>query len=359
MKHRFILFLISVLFLTINYSFAEGFPKPWVNRAVHQFMQKNAVAGVAVDIYYQGQSYILTYGKLVKNDDARVNQNTIFELGSVTKTFAATLLAMSVQSNRLTLKEQIGAFLPEGLKNANLPIDKVTFLQLATHTASLPDDPTNFRPAALYSIHDFLSFLKNWTPAYPVGSKYSYSNSGFGVLGIALGNVYDEPYAKLQKEKLLEPLKMNSTTLQVDETNQYRYAQGYRKNGMKAKRWPMEPWKPSAGALRSTPADMMKYLKANLGVGDAPADIKRAMQLTHEGFFKVNKNMTQGLAFANLKLRNGKVGIMKDGSTSGFSAFIAMNEPNKIGVVVLASKSGAHVARLSRFLLTRLMRTAQ
>lgn len=346
---------LMLIFFGMHCFAAAPLPIVEVNQYAEAFMQNNQVSGMAIDIYYNGQPYYLTYGVANEQNGSPVTTNTIFELASTTKTFTATVLALLVQQGKIQLNQPIGAFLPGELNGSNLPIDQITFQQLATHTAGLPKMPANFNgPGNPYNKQMFFNFLQNWQPNYSVGTQYNYSNTGFGVLGYALAGVAGMPYEELLQQSVLNPLNMNNTSMFVPANKQAEYAQGQNLRGQATPPWPMAPWKPGAGALRSTPVDMMNFLEANLNVGSAPENIKQAMQFAQQSYFQVNNNMTQGLAWAQKKLANGATVLFKDGSSAGFSSFIALTPSNTLGVVVMANKGKMRVGQLSYLLLNQM-----
>ena len=346
--------VILLLILSIPvYSFA-ALPVKQIKRIVHQFMQRNHVPGLAIDVIYHGKPYFFFFGVANKKTKTQINRNTIFEIGSITKAFTATLLALDVNAKKIKLSQQIGSKLPFGLHKDNWAIDHITFLQLATHTSGLPRRPSNFHRNKPYGLKKFIQFLSHWTPPYPPGTRFLYSNTAFGVLGYTLADVDHKKLWILFKHKIFQPLNMENTVYFVKGANQQRYAQGYKKNGRPAMRLKMEAWKPGAGALRSTPADMMKFLVANMGLGGVSPSLKQAMKLAHKSFFKKNKRMSQGLAWATWHTKIGEV-THKSGATSGFTSMIAFIPGKQLGIVVLANKTRAKVARVTMAVLKKLV----
>lgn len=352
--------LVLLLIASVSFAAVEtttNLPIQRINKMAKFFMRRNNVPGMAIDIYYKGKPYYLTYGIAQEHRRTPVTQNTIFEIDSITKSFTATILAMEVLQGQIKLIDKIGPYVPEEIHGNNLPIDQATFEQLATHTASLPDDPSNFRGGlrAHYTMRDFWDFFRSWKPSYPMGTKYLYSDTGYGILAYALAGVEKIHYRALLRQQLLNPLGMSSTTMFVSQENQMEYARGEAQSGRLTQHWKMEPWKPGAGALRSTPIDMMKYLEANLDIGPAPENIKQAMMFAQKSYFKVHPNMLQGLAWVRSKFR-GLAIIYKDGGDPGFSSFITFPANHQFGVVVMVNKGNAKVGRFSKFLLKRLQK---
>lgn len=309
-----------------------------ISTLANDFIQNNQVPGLSIAAYYAGQPHYFSFGVANRATQQPITPHTIFEIGSVTKTFTATVLSMQIQNGKIKLNDPIGPYLPPALQIQNKPINQITFEQLATHTAGLPTDPSNFVPQQPYGTQEFINFLAEWKPVYPPGTHWQYSNAGFGVLGYALAGLTAENFWQLLQTQLLQPLAMNNTAYVVATAEQNNYAQGYYLNNQPAPRWVMTAWKPSAGALRSTAADMMKFLQANLNVGDAPLSIRQAMQFAQQSYFKMNDHTMQDLAWATTITPQGQKIIWKNGATAGFSTFIALDPQQTAGVVIMTNK---------------------
>lgn len=307
-----------------------------INALAKMLMQNNQLPGLAIALYDHGKPQYFMYGIANATTGKPVTNSTIFEIGSVTKTFTTTLLAMQVEAGKIKLNDAIGPYLPTTVQNEI--VKQITFEQLATHTASLPKIPPGYSPDGSYGATDFIDFLNHWQPPYPIGSKWQYSNLGFGLLGYALTGVMKQNFWSALHHDLLQPLAMNNTMYFVLPELQNQYAQGYYANNEPAPRWKMTAWKPSSGALRSTPIDMMKYLQANLNIGNAPASIKQAMQFAQQNYFKINARTMQGLAWSTTVFPEGGKMIWKVGATAGFSTFIALNPDKQMGLVIMINK---------------------
>lgn len=316
---------------------------PTINPLVQAYMQKHQIPGIAIALFYENKGYILTYGVSDRQKQTPVSGDTIFELASLTKVFTTTDLALQVEQGRMRLDDALSQYLP----NVNGPMQRITLKQLATHTSSLPRElpPLKHRKYDKQRVH---TFLQNWNPSYPIGSRYLYSNLGFGLLGYAEENLWHEPYELILDKDILYPLEMRSTWIDVPEENKSRYAQGYSKEGRPVPHTP-RGLLPASGALRSTAADMLKFLEANLGV-NTPAALHKAMQEAQSPFFRVNDHLTLGLGWQRFK-RNGMLIIDKNGGLPGFSSYIGMIPQKKIGIVILANKAKINSTLLGRQLL--------
>lgn len=319
-------------------------PTRFINAKIQTFMTNKQVPGVAVALYYNKHLYFYHYGYANTETKAKVNEDTIFEIASITKVFTTTLLAQEVLQGKMKLNDPVIKYLPTTINKQGEAIDQVTLLDLATHTAALPKVAT---PVANQSPQAFLQYFNTWKPSKPIGKTFLYSNIGVGLIGYALEGASDTSYENLLQTNLLTPLKMTSTSLYqaVDDS---RYAQGYNAMNLPAKRWPKFPW-PAAGALRSTSADMSKFLLANLGIS-APDNIIKAMQLAQKPQRPATLNFQMGLGWQVLK--NGI--INKNGGSNGFGSAIVLYPEKKIGVVVLTNRAKSQPMRVANNIVKEL-----
>lgn len=318
-----------------------------IDKAITSFMQQHDVPGVAVAIVKGNNESIICYGLANKKHHAKVTENTLFEIASITKVFTTTALALNVLQGRMGLDDPISKYIP-GLDAPSSAISKVTLLELATHNSSLPRVGGSWREGGLQKI---ISFLQHWQPNYSIGTRYEYSNLAFGLLGYALEAVEKKPYEEIIAEDILKPLGMNMTFTQVPESQLSQYAQGYNQKGYEAPRR-IPGYLLGSGALRSTVKDMLKFLKANMGI-NTPENLLKAMHLAQQPFYKVRKHFIIGLGWQRFDFE-GTLVINKNGGVTGFTSYIGWIPEKKIGIVILTNKGKARSTAVGRYLLTAL-----
>lgn len=313
---------------------------------IENFMREKQVPGVAAAVYYKGESYLVSFGYAGR--DKPVSPDTIFEIASVTKVFTSTALAVEVLNGRMQLNAPITEYLPR--LNHNPALKGVSLRALSSHSGSMPRTP----PGGGYTSETLMRYFANrWRPEWPVGSKYLYSNVGFGLIGYALAAREGMPYFQVLERLILQPLGMNNTWIVVPRQMHANYAQGIGKNGGFAEEFRLNAW-PAGGALRSTSRDMLKFLLANLNV-EGPEDLRKAMQFAQEGVFKVGEHLTIGLAWQRLQAE-GVLIIDKNGGVDGFSSYIGMIPEKKIGVVLLANRGFTQITETGRRVVRELNR---
>ena len=285
------------------------------------------------------RSQVYSFGKL---DNGKVpDADTVFQIGSITKTFTATLLAESLTQGGLTLDTPVAKLLP-AYKLPSRDGKQITLGELASQYSGLPRLPDNLDSAAVpqdpYANYDAAKlkiFLAKYVLSRDPGSAYEYSNLGFGLLGYALAQRAGMSYDALLQAKILQPLGMSSTSATLSDSLDSRWATGHDESGKPIKPWHMGVLA-GAGAINSSGADMLRYLKANMGHGNDALQI--AMRLTHNPRRGVSKNERIGLAWMTLHDSQGDV-IWHNGMTGGYASFMGFTSDGQLGIVILTNKA--------------------
>lgn len=256
------------------------------------------------------------------------DEHTVFEIGSLTKTFTAQLLADAIERKELTFDTTAEQVFPE-LKGTS--VGKVTMEQLATHTSGLP---RLIKPNAMATIlrkdpyaMEVPEFLDELAHTEVTPGKYAYSNAGFALLGQAIAKKAGKDYPTLVRERLLTPLGMNETTVPTEPQDlPADHTTGFTDNGLPAQAWTMRANAP-AGSIRSTAHDMALWLQA-VRDGKAPGSkVKPTKPRADSDGAKI------GLAWVISEKRGATV-TWHNGGTGGFTSFAGFNA-NGTGVIAL------------------------
>ena len=252
--------------------------------------------GVAIGVSKHGVRRVFTYGT--------ANAGSIFEIGSITKTFTGLVLAQMAVQGKIRLDEPVRELLPAATMRKPAG-QEITLLDLATHRSGLPPMPDNINPAgtlnpgADYHARDLYDFLARRGVAKPANASFLYSNLGFGLLGQALANRAGMTYPNLVSEEITGPLGMRDTALSLSPEQQNRMIQAY-----DARHRPAVPWVldalAGAGAIRATAGDMLTYLEANLHPEDLASGAKTlsaALVQSHELRAAIGPGMRIALAW--------------------------------------------------------------
>jgi beta-lactamase class C len=277
-----------------------------VARHVQALLPPDNAGGVAVAVRMKARTLFLNNGIADVARRQPVTSDSIFNLASVGKLFATTLLAQAIENDELRLDEPVASYITELQQGHD--IRRVTFGQLASHTSGLPRVPQNYEPwhRGKYTLPDFIRFLKAWRADanHEPGQQDLYSNAGMVLLRTALERRFKTPFATLMDQRLTKPLAMNVTALPLPHALANRAVQGYGPNGRPIGEAGVAQgtfdW-PGAGQIYSSPRDMAVFLTANLGEVADQRPLQAAMALAQEGVFTVNARFTRGLAWQIIK----------------------------------------------------------
>lgn len=297
-------------------------------------------AGVAIGVVGKdGARRTVAYGPNagVQPFDA----TTVFEIGSITKTFTAAILADMVKRGEVSLSDPVAKLLPPGTVVPSRDGREITLLDLATQASGLPSLPSNFAPKdpanpwADYSAQQLYDFLKSYQLTRGIGEKYEYSNVGMGLLGFALAQRAGMSFEDLVAARVLTPLKMTDTRATLTAALQRRLAPGHAPNGSVVKNWDLTTLA-GAGALRSTVNDMLSYIRANADSMSQPLGATLAM--THGMRHAAGSPaVTIGLGWHRLRTPAGNWIVWHNGGTGGYRSFTGYSEKTGEGIVVLAN----------------------
>lgn len=286
-----------------------------------------------------GSTRIVSYGS--GGPDTRpLGPLSEFEIGSINKTFTATLLADMVLRGEVSLDDPVSKYLPDSVTVPSRDGRQITLEELATHTSGLPRNPGNYKPTDMgnpwadYNVATMLAFLSSYTLPRDPGASYEYSNYGYGLLGYVLGRAAGMSYRALLRQRVLEPLGMDMTRYALQGPVAQWMTRGHA-NGAVVPYWFGTAAVDGAGGLRSDAEDMLKYLKANV---DPPkTELGRAMTMAHQVRVPVgNQGAGHGLAW-NTAILAGHEVVHHSGGTGGFTASIAFDPHRRVGTVVLAN----------------------
>jgi beta-lactamase class C len=324
--------------------------------------------GLSVAVRFDGQTLFYNFGFADVASKKPVTTDTLFNLGSVSKVFDATLLAQAALRGELSLDDPVAKYVSE--LNEGGDIRRITLRQLASHSSGvvLPQDHEPWPPpTATFTEPEFLAYLKAWKSdaEHQPGGKMIYAHSGYILLHVALERRLGAPIHEIMSERVLKPLKLTSTTLPLPDKDTQDYSrgripsdfaqravQGYDGDGAPVG----EPgnlqgyyhWL-GTGQMYSSARDMAIFLAANLEELPDQRPLQDAMQLTHRPIIPIETGTLQAMAW---EVRPNEQNLVdKYGGLNNASAFIAMLPARKIGVVLLGNRGSLPVATAGRAIL--------
>lgn len=286
-------------------------------------------AGLAIGVWKQGERRLFAYGA--------ARPDSLFEIGSISKTFTGLMLARMEAEGKVRFDEPVRELLPAGtVARPAASGAEITLLDLATHRSGLPRMPRNFRPAnranpyADYGPRHLYDYLARRGVARAPNSGYLYSNLGLGLLGQALAVRAGKSYAAQLQDQVTGPLAMDDTVVTLSDEQQRRFLQGH-----DAEHHPVQAWDldglAGAGAIRSTAADMLTYLEANLHPERHPA-LAGALASSH----RLRADAGGGALIALAWSYDPSHGAYRHGgATAGFTSHAFFNPQTDTAAIVL------------------------
>jgi beta-lactamase class C len=351
--------------------------KAVIDAAVRPMMEKYNIPGIAVGVTANGKSYTFDYGVVSRETKKPVTPATMFELGSISKTFTVTLASLAEVNGQLSLSDKTSKYLPS---MQGTPFGDVSLMNLGTHTAG--GFPLQV-PDGVKTNDQLMTYFEKWKPLYKAGTARTYANPSIGMLGVITARAINQDFAAAMEGQIFLSLGLTGTFINVPDAHMADYAQGYTRADVPA-RMNEAILATEAYGVKSTATDMIRVVNANMNMVKLDAKLQQAISNTHIGYFKVGA-MTQDMIWeqyawpANLEtLLKGNsndmikqqpvvqltppqkpradVWINKTGSTNGFGAYVAFVPQKKIGIVILANKNYPNEdrVRIAYEVLTRL-----
>jgi CubicO group peptidase (beta-lactamase class C family) len=307
------------------------------------YIRRLPPVGLSIGILQGGKTSFYGYGETVKGNGKVPDVGTLFEIGSISKTFTATMLGLAVGEGKIKLDDPVNRYLPDSIPSLQYEGKEATIRTLSNHTSGLPRMPGNFQqtvvngkdPYGNYTIRDLYHFLHDLKLGRAPGSEFEYSNLAVGLLGTILQKEYNKGYEELLLSLVARPLGMADTRVNIRPVDSARFASGYDDKGVYNGPWNLSAAFAGAGAIRSTARDMLKYAAAEMGGPGVPAPLAQAMQLTHSVTFQDGRNRI-GLGWI-LLTAGGEDILFHNGGTGGYRSWVGINLKKKIAVVVLSN----------------------
>ncbi|HHN3293312.1 TPA: PDC family class C beta-lactamase [Pseudomonas aeruginosa] len=343
--------------------------KALVDAAVQPVMKANDIPGLAVAISLIGEPHYFSYGLASKEDGRRVTPETLFEIGSVSKTFTATLAGYALAQDKMRLDDRASQHWP-ALQGSRF--DGISLLDLATYTAG--GLPLQFPDSVQKDQAQIRDYYRQWQPTYAPGSQRRYSNPSIGLFGYLAARSLGQPFERLMEQQVFPALGLEQTHLDVPEAALAQYAQGYGKDDRPLRVGP-GPLDAEGYGVKTSAADLLRFVDANLHPERLDRPWAQALDATHRGYYKVG-DMTQGLGWEAydwpISLKRLQAGnstpmalqphriarlpapqalegqrlLNKTGSTNGFGAYVAFVPGRDLGLVILANRNYPNAERV-------------
>jgi CubicO group peptidase (beta-lactamase class C family) len=332
---------------------------------VDQYVRMGAAIGI-VDQQQNIREYY--FGRISGTREDLPDSHSLFEIGSITKTFTATLLAKMILDGTLDLDDELQELLPADV--VTVPRwngVSITLEHLATHSSGLPKKPQDsaqplpagydpYDPYSAYNTAEVYDYLNSWCNLlFEPGTRYYYSNTGMGLVGHVLGLVDSSSYEEVLQREVLEPLGLFETTLSITEEHLPFLAPGHDEGLDSVKNYNAQDIFQGAGFLKSSLHDMLIYLQVQMGLKQS--SLHDAIALTHQIHFDVGDvtyddregryDLSIGLAWHIDLLPEGYTFYWQGGRTNGYMAHMAFDPNALTGVMILCNQS--YAGAITRF----------
>jgi CubicO group peptidase (beta-lactamase class C family) len=332
-----------------------------VNPTITALMKAQAIPGMAVAVLYQGKPYFFTWGQADVAGNKPVTRQTLFELGSVSKTFTGVLGGDAVARGEIALSDPASKY---WTALSGKQWEGITLLHLATYTAGgLPlQVPESVTDAAALE-----KYYQTWQPEWAPGTKRQYANASIGLFGALAVKPSKMDFEQALTRRVLKPLNLNHTWVTVPASEQANYAWGYRDG--KAVHVSPGMLDAEAYGVKTSIVDMAGWLQANIQPDHIQdASLKKGITIAQSRYWQVGE-MYQGLGWEMLNwpvtsrtleqgadnqyalaARDAKAitpaqppvrasWVHKTGATGGFGSYIAFIPEKNLGIVMLANKN--------------------
>lgn len=360
--------LLGVSCSSIAASMTEKQLADVVEKSITPLMKAQSIPGMAIAVIYQGQPHYFTFGKADVAANKPVTPQTLFELGSISKTFTGVLAGDAIARGEISLGDPVTKYWPELMGKQ---WQGIRMLNLATYTAGglplqVPDEVTD--SASLQR------FYQTWQPRWKPGTTRLYANASIGLFGALAVKPSGMGFEQAMTTRVFKPLGLDHTWINVPKAEEAHYAWGYRDG--KAVHVSPGMLDAEAYGVKTNVQDMSSWVVANMAPDNVQdASLKQGITLAQSRYWRVGA-MYQGLGWEMLNWpvdakivvegSDNKVALAplparevnppappvkaswvhKTGSTGGFGSYVAFIPEKQLGIVMLANKSYPNPARV-------------
>ena len=327
-------FVLCTLLAYCGIAHADTLPDDELVEYIEHRVESGEYVGVIIGYFDDTGSYVQAFGRASKTSDQPLNARTLFEISSVSKTFAATLLAHAAVRAEVALDDPVNRHLGDGAQLAALNGRDIQMRDLATHRSGLPNRPTlsgneaDINAYATFGKPELLAAINAYEPEVVAGSHYGYSALGYGALALALSTSLNQSFEELVQRRLTAPLDMSDTVAALNPEQRSRLAVGYTPDGSVAAALDQGALN-AAGSMYSTINDLMVWVRLHAEKPDSPLGHAARLTQTLE-----HESHQVALAWHQTPGQND---WSQYGTANGYRAFVGFLDDGTRGAVVLAN----------------------
>ena len=308
--------------------------------------------GLVVGVLQEGQTTVRGFGRVSFDGDRSPDGDTVYEIGSISKTFTGLLLADAVERGLAAPDDSIAKHLPGDVR-LSPDEGEILLSQLVSHTSGLPRLPDNLgqldpqNPYVAYGQDDLYEYLGDYVLNSTPGETYAYSNLAAGLLGHLMTRTNGaDSYDSLLIERICEPLRLTDTRIDPTPSMYSRLSDAALSGKARGHAWDFKVLE-GCGAIHSTVNDLLRYAAAQMTPEGGP--LAGAIQRSHTVLYQP-RNSDAPVAYGWHLIQNGKV-FFHNGQTGGFHSYLAFDPVRKLAVCVLSSSTSALVDALGNQLM--------
>ena len=320
-----------------------------VSALVAEKMKEHQVPGVSLGIVRNGTVMTRAFGVTNLDHPLPVTDDTVFQIGSITKTFTGTAIMRLVEQGRVRLDAPVRTYIPNFAVRDPAATSQATVMDLLTHMGGWEGDVFDDTGEGADAVSSYVARLQDVEQVAPLGTVWSYNNAGFIVAGRIVEAVTGKSYEAALQELVTEPIGLKSTYITPADVMTLRFAVGHNSSpgGVKVARpWPIGRYAHSAGGVISTAGDLLTYAQFHMGAGAAGVlsdDTRRRMQAA---VLKKQGTDEEMAVTWHISHGGGVRRVGHGGATVGQQAILTMVPDRQFAVVVLTnSSSGSRLHR--------------
>lgn len=296
--------------------------------------------GFLVSIIDNDSTYYFSFGSKIRNEQVEISKSDIFESGSITKVFTASLISILVHEGKLQYTDKVNGFIEEAYRNPRL--ENLTIMDLVTHQSGMSLRPAFFgkkekniqNPYAHYKKEDLLKYYRDYIPE---SKKFEYSHTNYALLELVINAVTQKSIEDVLIEKIFNPLGMRHSFIDFAEKKDKVITTGYDRSMKPVTPWSFSSFKGSE-ALKTTAEDLVSFLKANMNMSFSELDNIFNHNFTPQLQDSFNTQLSVAIGWHIINMNHFNI-ITHTGRTSGHNVFIGMVRETKTAVVILANST--------------------
>ena len=330
-----------------------------LSELVTDLMASKSVPGVVVGILHKGEVAIAGFGVTNVDHPLPVTDETLFQIGSITKTFTGTAIMRLVEMGTLDLDATVQTYLPDFRVADETASSQATIRHLLTHMGGWVGDYFDDTGAGNDALPRYIANMADLEQLAPLGTIWSYNNAGFCVAGYVIETVTGKSYQAVLKELVLDPLGLEHVYFDPADVMTYRFAVGHNvqeKGAEVARPWPLPRSAYPAGGITCAVKDLLRYARFHLGDGKAQDGTQllkpESLADMHSPHVTVWGSETWGLTWRVDKI-DGTRQVSHGGGTTGQISLLALIPGHDFAIAIFtnANRGGILTREISRWAL--------